>query len=229
MRRLPTAWSGPWTRPTRCSPAAEPGSGTTGFVLAAAVVHDGDRSTCGTRAGDDGFRANRVRDLARRDGLDKARQQPGDGRRGPVRGTTGRVPTSVISTTGYGMWYAEATGPGPRSEHVGYAESTDGVSWTRRPDPVLGPSELPGAWDNRGRQPIRRLRRTPTTCGTRGRTNDDGRRSASATPCRATASTWTKHRDNPVSRSADGPFSLTGAPRRLDLAHVVHHFTERRS
>jgi len=45
---------------------------------------------------------------------------------------------TVIKTGGiYGMWYA---GNGPGGIRIGYATSTDGVSWTKSPsNPVLGP------------------------------------------------------------------------------------------
>lgn len=56
------------------------------------------------------------------------------------------LPYAVISDDGtYKMWYA-----GAREDYVGrigYAESIDGIEWTKRPEPVLVPGDYPGAWD----------------------------------------------------------------------------------
>jgi len=59
-------------------------------------------------------------------------------------------PTSVLRDDGgFRMWYAGADWDGNEFRtSVGYAESSDGVSWTKDPNPVLGPSEYPGAWDS---------------------------------------------------------------------------------
>jgi len=58
-------------------------------------------------------------------------------------------PTSVLLENGvFRMWYAGGDWAGNEFRtSVGYAKSSDGVSWTKNPDPVLGPSEYPGAWD----------------------------------------------------------------------------------
>jgi predicted GH43/DUF377 family glycosyl hydrolase len=48
---------------------------------------------------------------------------------------------------GYGMWYTGYNAGGTQSQ-IGYATSTDGISWTRAPEnPILGPSSA-GAWDS---------------------------------------------------------------------------------
>jgi predicted GH43/DUF377 family glycosyl hydrolase len=46
----------------------------------------------------------------------------------------------------YKMWYAAVGVKGFLSFRIGYATSKDGISWTRRPDPVLEPAGK-GAWD----------------------------------------------------------------------------------
>jgi predicted GH43/DUF377 family glycosyl hydrolase len=56
-------------------------------------------------------------------------------------------PGSVIVEDGlYRMWYTAARDVGPDSYDwtIGYAESTDGLSWTKHPEPVLDPGRL--AW-----------------------------------------------------------------------------------
>ncbi|MEX1309093.1 MAG: hypothetical protein AB1Z65_01615 [Candidatus Sulfomarinibacteraceae bacterium] len=56
-----------------------------------------------------------------------------------------RPHTVMLEGGTYRMWYAgwnDAVG------QVGYAESTDGVAWTNRPNPVLEVGKLPGAWDS---------------------------------------------------------------------------------
>jgi hypothetical protein len=55
-------------------------------------------------------------------------------------------PHTVILEGGtYRMWYGGDNGV---VEQIGYAESTDGVTWTKRPHPVLEVGKLPGAWDS---------------------------------------------------------------------------------
>jgi hypothetical protein len=58
-------------------------------------------------------------------------------------------PGTVIVDGGiYKMWYQGGLLTATAYQtSVGFAESTDGISWTRRPDPILEPSEFPGAWD----------------------------------------------------------------------------------
>jgi len=44
----------------------------------------------------------------------------------------------------YMMWYSGSDGSIGK---IGFAESPDGIEWTKRPDPVLEPGDTPGAWD----------------------------------------------------------------------------------
>ena len=53
-------------------------------------------------------------------------------------------PASVIlDGETYKMWYSGFGG----SSGIGYAYSTNGVDWTKHPDPVLGRLSYPGGWD----------------------------------------------------------------------------------
>jgi hypothetical protein len=47
----------------------------------------------------------------------------------------------------YKMWYAASMNNPPTQLRIGYAESTDGINWTRRDDPVLDLGS-PGEWDD---------------------------------------------------------------------------------
>ena len=59
-------------------------------------------------------------------------------------------PTSVVfENEVYRMWYGGADWAGTTFKgSVGYAESSDGISWTKNPEPVLNPSTYPAAWDS---------------------------------------------------------------------------------
>ncbi|MGD8441166.1 MAG: hypothetical protein PVG53_11555, partial [Holophagae bacterium] len=46
----------------------------------------------------------------------------------------------------YKMWYTGSSGSVEDSK-IGYAESPDGLAWTKHPDPVLESGEYPGAWE----------------------------------------------------------------------------------
>jgi predicted GH43/DUF377 family glycosyl hydrolase len=48
------------------------------------------------------------------------------------------------TTTGYEMWY---TGESPEIAQIGYATSTNGITWTKRTEPVLSPGQT-GEWDD---------------------------------------------------------------------------------
>ncbi len=58
-------------------------------------------------------------------------------------------PTTIVVDDGtYKMWYGGCHySGGPFVCHVGFAESNDGVTWSKRHDPVLSPSENPLDWD----------------------------------------------------------------------------------
>jgi len=58
-------------------------------------------------------------------------------------------PTAVVLDGGtYKMWYGGCHySTGPFVCHAGYAESSDGITWSKRQDPVLSPSDDPTAWD----------------------------------------------------------------------------------
>lgn len=51
---------------------------------------------------------------------------------------------TVITTDSMRLWYG-GHNSGLTSSHLGYATSTDGLSWTKDPNPVLSPT--PAAWD----------------------------------------------------------------------------------
>lgn len=56
-------------------------------------------------------------------------------------------PKVILDDTTYHMWYGGTDDPSGYSYRIGYATSTDGINWTKHPDPVmdLGP---PGSWDS---------------------------------------------------------------------------------
>lgn len=56
-----------------------------------------------------------------------------------------RPHTVILEGGTYRMWYEGWNG---FLQHIGYAESTDGVTWTKRPSPVLEVGRAPGAWDS---------------------------------------------------------------------------------
>ena len=57
-------------------------------------------------------------------------------------------PTTVIAEgETLRMWFGGTTSRGGFPSRVGYAESLDGIDWTKRADPVLEPGSYPGAWD----------------------------------------------------------------------------------
>lgn len=58
-----------------------------------------------------------------------------------------RYPHVLEDGAAYKMWYVGAALTGPSS--VGYATSSDGITWTRYPDPVLEPGAA-GEWDSDG-------------------------------------------------------------------------------
>ena len=56
------------------------------------------------------------------------------------------VPGSAIFDSGvFKLWYSGYNGS---AIQIGYAESTDGIEWTKHVDPVLGRVSYPGAWDS---------------------------------------------------------------------------------
>jgi predicted GH43/DUF377 family glycosyl hydrolase len=61
-------------------------------------------------------------------------------------------PGGVVQDGGtFKMWYS---GWGTNTNvQIGYAESDDGVHWTRNPDPVIGEIYYPGVWDSRACNP----------------------------------------------------------------------------
>jgi hypothetical protein len=52
--------------------------------------------------------------------------------------------TVILDDGSYRMWY---DGGDETARQVGYAESTDGVTWTKYPDPIVEVGTYPGAWD----------------------------------------------------------------------------------
>jgi hypothetical protein len=60
-------------------------------------------------------------------------------------------PDEVILDGGiYKMWY---TGYDGSTVLIGYADSEDGIVWTKHPDPVIGELSYPGVWDERAANP----------------------------------------------------------------------------
>jgi len=60
-------------------------------------------------------------------------------------------PGAVILDGGtFKMWY---TGHNGSTGVIGYAESSDGIHWTKHPEPVLGEQSYPGAWDSQAADP----------------------------------------------------------------------------
>jgi predicted GH43/DUF377 family glycosyl hydrolase len=57
-------------------------------------------------------------------------------------------PSVIYDGSVYGMWYTGTTTTGRVvQQHIGYATSQDGVTWTKDPNsPVLSPGD-PGTWD----------------------------------------------------------------------------------
>ena len=57
-------------------------------------------------------------------------------------------PNVIYEGTAYGMWYSGTNSAGTKYQ-VGYATSSDGITWTRASgNPILGPSPISGAWDS---------------------------------------------------------------------------------
>ncbi len=113
----------------------------------------------------------------------------------------------IVEGDTYYMWYEGARGNGLYGEtKIGYAESSDGLHWTKRLEPVLDLGTYPGAWD-------------PQTVGNFDVTFDGSIYHLWYTGGADTSSfvwlrigyafssdgiEWKKHEDNPVMRS-DGP------------------------
>ena len=102
-------------------------------------------------------------------------------------------PWSVVVTDGtHRMWYTGQDSSG--DYRIGYAESSDGLSWTKRPDPVLEPGP---EWDSENIW-------TPTVVSDGSlfhmwyAGNDGQSHTAIGYAWSADGIEWTKHRDNPV-------------------------------
>lgn len=50
----------------------------------------------------------------------------------------------------YNMWYSGKSAATPNINRILYATSTDGIKWSKWPDPVLSPASDPKAWDANG-------------------------------------------------------------------------------
>jgi hypothetical protein len=64
--------------------------------------------------------------------------------------TSVRTGAVVLDGDTYKMWYSGWDGHIVR---IGYAESTDGIEWTKHPEPVLDELRYPGIWDSRVANP----------------------------------------------------------------------------
>ena len=181
----------------------EPGEWDDEFVFGAAVIHDGDQFRMWYSGGDGSH--ERVGYATSPDGTVWTKHAGNPVMDvGPAGSWTDRIvrPGTVINDGDiFKMWFFGGTS----TLHIGYADSQDGINWAQRSDPVLSPGAFPGAWDPLVVNPwvvfdgstyhmwyVGGVDRTPPAGA-----------SSSGTPSRATACTWTKHRDNPVIRTAD--------------------------
>ncbi len=115
------------------------------------------------------------------------------------------VPESVLLTDeGYVMYYTGGSRTG--SAMIGLATSTDGISWKKRPDPVLRPGSE-GSWDAMGVWGCAVL---PPENGTDWEMFYTGGGETSVAIGYATSSDgieWNKYADNPVLSADDDPAS----------------------
>ena len=62
-------------------------------------------------------------------------------------------PSAVVVVDGtYRMWFYGSDGSDYNGQ-IGYAESDDGINWTKWSDPVLEPNRYPGSWEVQFLQP----------------------------------------------------------------------------
>ena len=134
------------------------------------------------------------------------------------------VRAGTVIRRGHRMWFMGTSAAGV---HIGFAESTDGIEWTKRPEPVLEPGAYPGAWDSPAMgNPfvvfdgsdfhmwfVAGVDRTPPN----GRVSIGYAFSSDGI-------TWTKHRDNPVVSTADNyaflaPVVYDGSTWRMWYSH----------
>jgi predicted GH43/DUF377 family glycosyl hydrolase len=124
-------------------------------------------------------------------------------------------PWSVVDTDGtHRMWYTGQDSSG--DYRIGYAESSDGFSWTKHPDPVLEPGpgfDSSNIW-------------TPTVVFDGAlyhmwyAGNDGQSHTAIGYAWSADGIEWTKHRDNPVVTAGDRGASNCGVVRDGSTFHM---------
>ncbi|MFA5868063.1 MAG: DUF2341 domain-containing protein [Actinomycetota bacterium] len=129
------------------------------------------------------------------------------GRPGTFDYVNAGLPTVIKDGTTYKMWYSGHDGANWR---IGYAESTDGVTWTKNPNPVLDLGGF-GSWDDNAVY-------YPTVVKD-GATykmwysGDDHANSRTGYATSTDGINWTKYAGNPVMN--------LGAPADFDSAHLL--------
>jgi hypothetical protein len=108
---------------------------------------------------------------------------------------------AILEGGTYRLWYSGSDG---NIEQVGYAHSTDGVRWTKLPNPVLEVGRYPGVWDSTWVA-------NPTVVfdGTTYHlwyVGSDGSGFKTGYAFSNDGLGWTKHRGNPVLHPVDGGF-----------------------
>ncbi len=101
----------------------------------------------------------------------------------------------IIDGGTYKMWYSGSPGNVTNTK-IGYAESLDGLAWTKHPEPVLESGEYPGAWEVGVLNPSVVFDGTTYHMWYAGDYPTDYTKVGYAYS--ADGIVWTKHRDNPV-------------------------------
>ena len=119
-----------------------------GYLFSSAVIHDGTQFHMWYSGDRDGVRSTGY--ATSPDGSvwtkfsDNPVLTPGDsGAWDEVQAAAWVV---MLEGETFRMWYSAADRT--PSVRVGYAESPDGIQWTKRAEPVLDPGWYPGAWDS---------------------------------------------------------------------------------
>ncbi len=102
-----------------------------------------------------------------------------------------RPATVILDDETYKMWYSGFGG----SSGIGYAESPDGIDWTKHPEPVLGRLSHPGGWDKFPIDPSVVFDGFLYHMWYAGHTTGDWKIGYAFS---TDGINWTRHRDNPV-------------------------------
>ena len=108
--------------------------------------------------------------------------------------------TVILEGDTYRMWYSGGAGGWVR--RIGYAESFDGLHWTKRPDPVLDLAGYPGAWDSEVINPSVIFDGSDYHMWYAGYDPSGGPWSIGYA-FSSEGIEWTRHSDNPVVQTAD--------------------------